>query len=446
MRKILLVGWMLLLVGVAASEVRAEFALGDEDRVAFFGNKIAWAPDMPMGVETYIRVRYPQLQVRLRSYGWQAAGIVTGAIERFEQQVVASNPTVVVLCFGTDDVPRGPYREEHCGRFGLDFAKLVERVGQTGARVYVMTPLCPEVAGRKQLEDISYNETVATYAEVMRTVADQKGAVVIDWFAASKQYIEQHADNKRLAITVKGTMPSTLGYAVGMAAILDAWAAEPLDITIEADWDSESASASVGQAAVSKANDGDKIQLKLSGMPIPWVIPERGGVTDENWPVAKYFSFVLRVANVPNGGIMISEPGGKNAMPYLSEQLRQGADMCFVGPLVKLGAVSNLADWMRAKYKWDREHQKWMRKPLPEPEYEQAYNTYSLGFAQYLEATNLVVLRQPRTVDATLELFKAQPPPGFRKDKGGGGSATPAKASKAKARTKIKSKEKSGDE
>ena len=417
MKTTVLGGLMTLLVLVSAPQARAEFALGDDDRVVFFGNKVAWGGEMPMSVETYVRIRYPELKVRFRSCGWQAAGILKGTIERFEKQVAAFEPTVVVLCFGTDDVPRGPYREDHHRKFVPDFTELVERVGQNGARVYVMTPLCPEVAGRNALQEMAYDQTIAKYAEAMRTIASDKGAVVIDWFAASQQYLERHAGNQRLAITAGGTLPSPLGFAIGAAAILEAWSAEPLAITVEADWIGASASCSVGQVALSEVSD-DKVRLKLSGLPIPWVFPKRGSVSGDDWPLNGYFSFLLRIVNVPNGGIMISEADGKNALPYLSEQLRRGADMCFVGPLTKLDTVANLDDWMKAKYRADREHQKWVRRPLPEPEYEQAYATYSLGLAQYVEATDLIVRRQPRTIETTLEIYKAPLPAGVQ-DPGG---------------------------
>gem|GEM_PF-6692244 len=411
MRKIAFVGWMLLLVLAAATQVRAEFALGDQDRVAFFGNKVLAVPDMPMGVETFLRIRYPELKTRFRTYGRHEAGIMKNAVERFEAEVVPTRPTVVVLCFATDDVPQRALNEDHFNRFKADFGKLVDRAAQTKARLYVMTPLFPELAKKSQLQSIEYDATVEKYAEAMRAVAREKGATVIDWLEASKRYSAEHADTRRLAITTAGTYPSTLGFAIGMAAILDAWAAEPCKITVTANWNSESVSASLGQATVTKADD-DKILLKLSDMPIPWVMPRRGTITDGDWPGTRYYSFILKVANVPDGGIMISEPDGKNALPYLSMQLREGTDLGFVGPLTKLKAVKDLAKWMKAKFDAVRRHLDFMRKPIPEPEYQQAYETYYVGLEQYADATDRIVQRQPRIMNVTLELYKAPLPPG----------------------------------
>ena len=68
MRRIRFAGWMLLAVLAAAAPVQAGFALGDQDRVAFFGNKVLAVTDMPIGVETFIRIRYPELKTRFRTY------------------------------------------------------------------------------------------------------------------------------------------------------------------------------------------------------------------------------------------------------------------------------------------------------------------------------------------------------------------------------------------
>ena len=411
MRKIVLAGWMLLLVLAAAPQVRADFALSDQDRVAFFGNKVLAVPDMPRGVETFLRIRYPELKTRFRTYGRHEAAIMKNAVKRFEAEVVPAKPTVVVLCFGTDDVPQRPYDEARFNQFKADFDNLVDLAKRTGARLYVMTPLFPEIAKSPQLQKVEYDVIIGKYAAAMQAAAQEKGATVIDWFDASRRYSVDHADKKRLAITTAGTYPSTLGFAIGMASILEAWGAEPCGITVTADWNSESVSASLGQAAVTKVGD-DKILLKLSDMPIPWVVPRRGTVTGGDWPGTTYYNFMLTVANVPDGGIMISEPGGKNALPYLSMQLREGTDLGFVGPLTKLDAVKNLAKWLTAKFDADRRHVDFMRKPIPEPEYQQAYKTYYLGLEQYADATDRIVQRQPRVMDLTLEIYKAPLPPG----------------------------------
>ncbi|MFH0983433.1 MAG: hypothetical protein V2A79_18090 [Planctomycetota bacterium] len=402
------VGMGLLLLA-AVPQVHAGFALGDQDRVAFFGNGVLTKSDLPMGVETFIRIRYPELKAQFRSFGLHADAILKGTVERFEKEVMLFKPTVVVFGFVTGDVPQAPFNESDFNRFKADFPALVERVKQTGARLYIMTPSCPEITKKEQLKSINYEETLAKYAEAVRAVAQEKGATVVDWFAASKQYGADHAGNKRLATTVDGVAPSVLGFAIGMTALLDAWAAEPYVITVTADWESASVSASMGQAAVNKVSD-EKLELKLAGMPIPWVVPDRRSIIEEDWPGTKYYSFILKVGHVPEGGTMISEPGGKNALPYLSEQLLMGTDMGFIGPLTKLDEIAGLSKWLGAKYEAVWRQQDFMRKPLPDPEYKQAYETYYLGLEQYLEATERIVLRQPRTMNVTLEFYKVPPP------------------------------------
>ncbi|MCK4658125.1 MAG: hypothetical protein KAV82_01260 [Phycisphaerae bacterium] len=421
MRKIGLAGLVVVVMLAAVPRVQAEFALGDQDRVAFFGNKVLTRPDMPMAVETFLRIRYPELKARFRTYGKHEAAILKGAVERFDKLVATTKPTVVVLCFGTDDIPQHELNESHFKRFQGDFAALVEHVKKSAAHVYVMTPLFPEVSKKDQLRKIQYDQTMSKYAEAMRTVANEKGAKLIDWFAASEAYCKAHSGNRRLAITKDGVKPSTLGYNIGSTEILDAFGADPLKVKITANWTGKLASASMGKAVVTKVGE-DKIKLELTGVPIPWVVPDRGIITGADWPGSKYQSFVLQIPDAPKGGIIVSEPNDKNALPYLSQQLLEGADMSFVGPLTKRSEVTGLATWIKAKCQAVRRHQDFMRKPIPEPEYKQSYETYYLGLEQYADATDRIVARQPRTMTVTLELYKVPLPPGgaVDKDKGKG--------------------------
>jgi hypothetical protein len=414
---------MLLVVLVWAPSVRAEFHLSDQDRVAFFGTRVLVMPDIPTAVEAFIRIRYPELKARFRTFGQQTPGIFAGALERFEKEVKPFEPTVLVLCFGTVDIPQRSLDEGHLQRAKKQFAELLGRVKESGARIYVLTPLCPEPGKAERLKKAEYEKSVARYAEMMRALAQENGCAVIDWYAQSKVYRDEHRGNKRLSITVDGVRPSVLGSNIGTVAILSAWETGPCQIKVTADWKGETAAASMGMARLTRI-DQEKAELKLSGMPIPWVVPNRGAILEGDWPGTRYYSFILKIQNVPDGGIMISEKGGKNALPYLSEQLRQGTDMGFVGPLTKLDSVMQLNKWIRAKQDAVTRWQEFMRRPIPEPEYRQAYETYYVGMEQYADATGSIVMRQPRTIDVTLDVYKAPLPPGTGAQRGiqrGGG-------------------------
>ena len=66
---------------------------------------------------------------------------------------------------------------------------------------------------------------------------------------------------------------------------------------------------------------------------------------------------------------------------------------------------------MNPRFEAVRRHLDFMRKPIPEPEYQQAYETYYVGLEQYADATDRIVQRQPRVMNVTLELYKAPLPP-----------------------------------
>ena len=411
---------MALWVGlcVAVPQVRGELALTDQDRVVFFGNKVFGGADIPVGVESFLRVRYPELKARFRTFGRHEDAILKNVLERFDKQVGPYKPTVVVLAFATDDVPRAALDPAHLDKFKADFAPLVDRAKGTGARVYIMTPLCPEPAKGPNLAAITYDETLGKYAEAMRTIAQEKGAKVVDWYATSKQYAADHAADAKLAVTTDGSAPSVLGLTLAMTTLLEAWGAEPYHVKITGDWTGPSVTASMGQASVTKVGE-DRIQIKLTGVPLPWVIARRGPILGNDWPGSKLHTFTLQMANAPEGGVVIGELYGsgdkaapRNEVPFLTQQLLEGTDLSFVGPLTKLDALTvGLGKWLLEACRVVAQQQDFMAQPIPEPEYKQAYETYYLGLAQLADATDLIILRQPTTMDVTLELYKAPTPP-----------------------------------
>ena len=102
-------GWMLVLV-VAGSALwappraGAEFALKGEQCVVVYGDSLIGQPTLGFNVESFIRVRYPQAPMRFYSVANREDGTLAQASARFAEEVVALKPTVLVLCFGREEV------------------------------------------------------------------------------------------------------------------------------------------------------------------------------------------------------------------------------------------------------------------------------------------------------------------------------------------------------
>src|SRR5208283_4954883 len=87
------------------------FSLKNGDRVVFFGDSITDQRLYTTYVETYVRTRFPQLDVTFVHSGWGGDRVTGGGgggiDERLARDVNAYHPTVVTIMLGMND---GRYR------------------------------------------------------------------------------------------------------------------------------------------------------------------------------------------------------------------------------------------------------------------------------------------------------------------------------------------------
>lgn len=411
MKRVLVLAVAVGAVWAAASAANAAFVLTDDDRVVFYGGQGVEPPTFGLQVETFVRVRYPRLKTWFLGQRPQPGGTAAEGDAQFDPHVAAWKPTVVVLCFGLDDPARQKLDPGKLDLFTGSMRKLIEKSKTLGARVWVMTPPCPEVSADPRLAEIQYDECVGQYAEALRKLAKEMEAPVVDWYQASVDYRTASASNARLRLTTgSGVEPSPLGAAVATNLILRAWQAEPLKFTIRADWSGDTAEVSAGQIEVTRKNENTLI-LSLKDVPLPWYAADRGGILASDWPPTPFYEYTLQIENVPEGGFIISESvGGKTrgGKPFLSKMLREGWDISNVGPMTGTKALTDLYGAI------DRKNQSYQRlgafrqRPSPDPELKEAYETQALAFRQYADGTARIVPRMPRSTDIVLQVQTAQ--------------------------------------
>lgn len=414
-------------------------AVRDGETVVFLGDELTETPDasranrpsFPQLVETFLSVRYPDLRIRYVSVGW--AGDTAGrALRRLDRDVLAWQPATVVICLGMNDAGYLGFVPGRLERTRHELTQIVERCRQAGSRVWLMSPPCvEEERGKKarvirdgqravaDLEVIRYNETLAKYAAAMREIAAANPPTgFADWFAESSAVRARlQAYTGEEFLTVDGRTPSFRGVITGAAVLLRAWGAEPINATIDLDWNEGTAhiSSHLGQsvtALVQITDDGRRI-LGVSNLPLPWPLPgDSGGTLHDGWTATELCRIVFRMNNPPEMGVLLlqesEEQGTTVQTPISAAYLQAGFNLATAEPLRSLKGVRDLFNLVGTKNR--TRDTIWRRLELSapqEPELAGAHRQLIDAWKAYVTGYEAIVQRYPKTFSARFVLAEA---------------------------------------
>lgn len=195
-----------------------DFFWQDGDRVMFIGDTtIDDAEGVTRLVPAMVTARFPERNIdyRARGVGGNRIGDV---VERLHGNILGNDPPPnwVVINLGLNDVWDGATGTP-LGRFGELYRALIERLKlETGAQLICLTiPTYSEELDNAKLE------TVAAYNDMIRTVAFEFGAMVVDAYAIFMEAMQRgQAANPRFRYTIDGRRLNTYGkYLLAMALL-----------------------------------------------------------------------------------------------------------------------------------------------------------------------------------------------------------------------------------
>jgi hypothetical protein len=395
---------------LAATPTRAELTLKDTDRVMFFSTTPLWPASFGLRAETFLRVRYPALETRFWQWSPPANATIDNAKQNMDRRLAAFKPTVVVLNFGLHHGQSQSLRTSRLGTFRANLQGLINKCEKAGARVILVTPNCPEVSKKTRLTKSKYDETVAAYASAVREVGAQGGLAVVDWHAATADYLAQGAgsSDSKTGLTLDGLAPRAAASALGAEAFLQAIGAEPLEVELELDWATLEAGTSVGSASAARLDDTG-VAIELHGLPIPWLVSGRGRAVQPASPGSTMCRYTLHLRNAPPGGVLISKPGGR-PMGFSAQAVEAGIDLGSVPAVVRTRAAADLLTAIKSKNKALDRYERYMTKPRPEPEYAEANRKYLEAMVAEAQGAARIIGRTPRVIDLTLEIRPAGTP------------------------------------
>ena len=193
----------LILTGCAGGEDAPEPAdtqPAPSTRIVFFGDSITEAGVSPGGYVTLVAEalteQYPGGAVEVIGAGISGHK-VPDLQERLDRDVLAHDPTHVVIYIGINDVWHS-YEFDHVTGterevFEEGLYDLISTMQGAGAHVSLCTP---SVIGEDPASDTEVNQALIEYADISRDVAEASGATLCDLRAAFEDHLTAHNPDK----------------------------------------------------------------------------------------------------------------------------------------------------------------------------------------------------------------------------------------------------------
>lgn len=168
-------------------------------------------------IHDYLKVTYPTKQLNILNRGI-GGDRVTDLASRWNEDVIALNPTIVSISIGINDVWRQVDRPEidqvYPVQFEQVYAKLLEQIkAKTNARIILMEPTLIQ-------EDIHSegNVKLIPYVAIIHRLAEKYQAVVVPTHEVFINYIKS---NRNYKLTTDGVHMNTAGNMLMAKTWLD---------------------------------------------------------------------------------------------------------------------------------------------------------------------------------------------------------------------------------
>ncbi len=227
-----------------ASSGAPGFAIASGDHVVFYGDSITDQRLYTTFVETYIRTRFPAMDVHFTHSGWggdRVGGGAGGSIgQRLERDVIAYKPTMVTVMLGMND---GRYRAFDPMIFDIystGYRNLVKKLKTDlpGVRITAIQPSPYDDVTRRPNFPGGYNATLLRFSDFLAELAAAENLMLADLnrpvVAALEKAFATDA-NLSQQISPDRVHPRPSGHLLMAAALLKSWKAPALVSAVEVD-------------------------------------------------------------------------------------------------------------------------------------------------------------------------------------------------------------------
>jgi len=177
--------------------VDGKFVLTAEDVVVFVGQENLVRDQKAGELETLLASGFKKKGPRFRPMAWEADTVYQQWRDlhfgSWEEQLNAAGATVVIAQFGQMEALDGV---ERLAEFTSAYHRLLDQFAMRTSKVVLLSPMPFEKPKAPFAPDLTKrNGEVAAYAEAVREIAKQRGAVFVDLYSGLKDQQERLTDN-----------------------------------------------------------------------------------------------------------------------------------------------------------------------------------------------------------------------------------------------------------
>lgn len=226
----------------APAMANAQFALHDGDRVVFYGDSITDQRLYTLFTETYVRTRFPKLNVSFVHSGWggdRVSGGGGGDIDtRLTRDVLAYKPTVTTIMLGMNDAAYRAFDQSIFNDYAKGYRHIVDRLHKEAPqdRLTLIIPSPYDDVTRAPGFTGGYNAVLLQYGAFVANLAKQNGATVADLNApvvAMLQTANAKDPNLAQKIIPDRVHPGDAGHMTMAEALLKSWNAPSVVSAVE---------------------------------------------------------------------------------------------------------------------------------------------------------------------------------------------------------------------
>lgn len=257
-----------LLLALAAFGQSA-FHLKPGDRVVFYGDSITDQRLYTVFTETFVRTRFPGLDVKFTHSGWggdRVTGGGGGIIDlRLRRDVAPYKPTVVTIMLGMNDGRYKPFDEYIFNWYTTGYKEMIRQLKELapGVRITGIRPSPYDEVTRAPMAGGGYNPVLVKFGDFIQELAAKENMTVADLNAPVVKMLEAaQAANAEVAqrILPDRVHPGPSGHLIMAGALLKAWGAPAVVSVVEID-------AASGKVAV---QENTKVSALKAGSSLSW--------------------------------------------------------------------------------------------------------------------------------------------------------------------------------
>lgn len=223
------------------------FYLHNGDRVLFYGDSITEQRYYPVAIETYVRTRFPNLQIKFVDSAVGGARVtgnwaVSSEDESLERDVFPFKPNIVTIMLGMNDANYRPFDQAIFDTYRAGYEHIIESLQAhlPGIRIVLIEPtpwddvtVKPSYSYNPQNLPGGYNSTLLRYCQYVRELGARRHLMVVDFNTPLVKLME---DSEKINPALAGKIipgrvhPGATGELVMAQLLLKAWDA-PATVT-----------------------------------------------------------------------------------------------------------------------------------------------------------------------------------------------------------------------